>query len=94
MHKPSKIKFPVDLSKHELELIRDKTFFDPDLILSALANNNYCLNLTLDQINDLAGWVAAEANHAKSARLEEKLGDLYDKLDSLSYECSRQGNSN
>ncbi len=89
MHKPSKIKFPVDLSKHELELIRDKTFFDPDLILSALANNNYCLNLTLDQLNDLAGWVAAEANHAKSDRLEEQLGDLYDKLDSLSYECLR-----
>lgn len=39
--------------------------------------------LTLGELDDLAGHVAGEANHAKTEKIEEVLGDIYDKIEEL-----------
>lgn len=35
---------------------------------------------SLDEIEDVQGYVAAEANHTKNKKLEKKLDRLFDKL--------------
>jgi len=35
---------------------------------------------TLEDLDDLLGYIAAEANHAEDANLERKLQALYDRL--------------
>jgi hypothetical protein len=39
--------------------------------------------LTLGDLDDLAGHVAGEANHAKSKRTGEILGEIFDKIEGL-----------
>ena len=39
--------------------------------------------LTLSDLDDLAGHVAGEANHAKNKRTGDILGDIFDKIDGL-----------
>jgi hypothetical protein len=39
--------------------------------------------LTLGDLDDLAGHVAGEANHAKSERTESILSDIFDKIEGL-----------
>jgi hypothetical protein len=39
--------------------------------------------LTLGDLDDLAGHVAGEANHAKNKRTGDILGDLFDKIEGL-----------
>jgi hypothetical protein len=39
--------------------------------------------LTLSDLEDLAGHVAGEANHARSERTEKILGDIFDKIEEL-----------
>jgi hypothetical protein len=39
--------------------------------------------LTLSDLEDLAGHVAGEANHAKSQQIERILGGLFDKIEEL-----------
>ena len=41
------------------------------------------LRLTEAQLEDLAGWVAAEANHAKTRNQEEVLGEVCDHVESV-----------
>ena len=47
--------------------------------------------MTFQEIHDIAGWLAAEANHAASAELEEALGSLYETFDALEYGVRRNG---
>jgi len=39
--------------------------------------------LTLGDLDDLAGHVAGEANHARSERTERILSDIFDKIEGL-----------
>jgi hypothetical protein len=39
--------------------------------------------LTLDDLDELAGYVAAEANHAKVKKLEKELRPLYSRIADL-----------
>ncbi|MFA7173101.1 MAG: hypothetical protein WC340_06760 [Kiritimatiellia bacterium] len=43
------------------------------------------LQLTESQLEELTGWVAAEANHAKTAEEERVLGDVCENLESDLY---------
>ena len=64
-------------------------------IFSTLLNSietkdeNKYLYLTLAELKELTGFVAAEANHAKSAKQEEALGALYEYLDGIEFEIKR-----
>ena len=39
-----------------------------------------CYRFTLDDLDELAGYVAAEANHAKVKKLEKELRRLYGRI--------------
>jgi hypothetical protein len=41
------------------------------------------LSLTLKELEDLTGFVAAESNHARSKRQREELGEICDLLEGL-----------
>ena len=38
---------------------------------------------TLDELDELAGYVAAEANHAKKRRLEKDLDRIFERIGSI-----------
>ncbi len=40
------------------------------------------VDLSMDEIEDVQGYVAAEANHTEDAKLEKELDRLFDKLQS------------
>ena len=87
--KPKQIKLgekvPVKLTLHERDLIREHTFYDPKFgSVAIVAENGILLRLSLEEIEDLLGYIAAEANHSTSRALEIELGQLYDKLTQLS----------
>ena len=55
-----------------------------DLLASPRRCSGYfVLRLTEAQLEDLTGWVAAEANHAKTREEEEVLGDVCECLESV-----------
>lgn len=79
---------------HEVELRPDEyaTLIENRMIASACdallssprrRSGYLVLRLTEAQLEDLAGWVAAEANHAKTRNQEEALGDVCDQLESV-----------
>lgn len=72
---------PVKLTIRERGLIRDKTFCDPDFAKCAVVDNDGIrLDLSLDDIEEIQGYAAAEANHTTDSKLEEELYRLFDKL--------------
>ena len=81
------IKFTID----ERELIVNQTFAGDDLterLHKAKVEGNYIkVSYTLNEIEDLAGFIAAEANHAEDKKLEKKLDALYDKLSDIEDKC-------
>ncbi|HDL02079.1 MAG TPA: hypothetical protein ENH23_07585 [candidate division Zixibacteria bacterium] len=76
-------KVTVKLTLRELELIRDETFYDPNFAqLAVMDGKGIAIDLSLDEIEDVQGYVAAEANHTKDAKLEKELDRLLNKLQS------------
>jgi len=76
------------LSKEEYETLRSiLTIIDP--VLEKKINtakqkaNEYLITLTTDELEDLAGYVAAEANHEDDIGRQKKLERLYDRVDEL-----------
>jgi len=47
------------------------------------------LSMTLGELEDLIGHVAAESNHARSKRQSEDLGEICDYLESLAFDIKR-----
>jgi hypothetical protein len=80
-HIPYGTKLPVYFSKQELEDIRERTFMDPDFGLRAIVEGKrFGLDLSLDDIEDIQGYVAAEANHTRDTKLRKRLDRLFDKF--------------
>ena len=78
---PYGTKLPVKLTLRERDLIRDETFCDPDFAKSAIVDaKGVRLDLSLDDIEEIQGYIAAEANHTENSILEKKLDSLFDKL--------------
>ena len=48
------------------------------------------LSLTLDELEDLTGYVAAESNHARTARQREDLGAICDDFEARISEIKRR----
>jgi hypothetical protein len=75
---------PLELSDRERELILKHTFADDELtgrllhLLTPGAPPIY--RFTLDDLDELAGYVAAEANHAKDKKIEKELLRLYARM--------------
>ena len=75
---------PLELTGRERDLIMKHTFADHNLtdrlrILPSPGNRPF-YRFTLDDLDELAGYVAAEANHAKVKKLEKELRRLYSRI--------------
>ena len=77
------IKFTID----ERNLIVNQTFAGDDLterLLEAKTEGKYIkVAYTLGELEELAGFIAAEANHAEDKKLEKQLDALYDKISDI-----------
>ena len=78
---PSGAKLPVMLTMRERDIIRDETFCNPDFAkCAAVEGLGIRMELSLDEIEEIQGYVAAEANHAKNAKRRKELDRLFGKL--------------
>ena len=78
---PYKSKIPVRLSLRERDLIREETFYDPNFAKQIEPDKKGIrLELTLDDIEEIQGYVAAEANHCEDPKLQRELDHLFDKF--------------
>jgi len=75
------------LSKRERDLVIEKAFLDPEveqaLHHAQAAGSKLVARLTLDDIDDLLGCVAAEANHCDDGKIQRVLDAVCDRLGAL-----------
>ncbi len=86
-------KIRVRLSHRERELILNETFLGGDLetrLRVAVADGKgVVVDFTLDDLDELLGYVAAEANHSDESTLRRQLYHLYDRLSAVEAKHSR-----
>ncbi len=78
---PYGTKIPVKLTLQERNLIRNETLCHPDFAKYAVVEGNGIkLDLSLDDIEDIQGYIAASTNHADNKKLQKELDRLFDKF--------------
>ncbi|HVP80226.1 MAG TPA: hypothetical protein VMV04_20280 [Thermodesulfobacteriota bacterium] len=81
---PDETRVPVRLTLRERDLIRSSTFLDPAFGKGGVVEGKcVTVDLSLDEIGEIQGYVAAEANHTRNSKLERELNQLFDKLQAL-----------
>ncbi len=71
---PYGTKLPVKLTLQERDLIRNETLCNPDFArFAVIEGKGVILNLSLDDIEEIQGYIAAEANHTKNKKLQKEL---------------------
>ena len=76
----------ITITPRERILIDELTLVDPSYIerLKSKANpETYSSSFSADELEDLIGCIAADANHTKSKKLEKELDSLFEKLKKL-----------
>jgi hypothetical protein len=77
-------KIPLGLNERERDLIMKHTFAGNNLTdrlhLVPSPGRRPSYRFTLDDLDELAGYVAAKANHAKVKKLEKELRRLYARI--------------
>lgn len=80
-------KIEINFTIGERDLILNHTFADPEITdrlkIAEVKNKKIRATFSLDEIEDLAGFVAAEANHSIDRKLQKQLDKLYDKLSAI-----------
>ena len=75
---------PVTISLRQRDLITEHTFADPDLTkllrLAETKGRKLLVKFTLDELDELRGYVAAEANHTKDEKLKREMDTLFGHL--------------
>ena len=72
---------PVTLTLRERDIIRDETLCDPDFArLAVIDGKSMKIDLSLNDIEDIQGYIAAEANHTENKKLQKELDRLFHKL--------------
>ncbi len=78
---PYGTKLPVTLTLRERDIIRDETFCDPDFARLAIVDGKRIkVEMSLDAIEEIQGYIAAEANHTKNKKRQKELYGLFDKF--------------
>jgi hypothetical protein len=78
---PYATKVPVELTLDERDLILNETLCRPDFANHAVVGDRGIkVDLSLDDIEEIQGYIAAEANHTRSKRLQTNLDCLFEKL--------------
>ncbi|MFZ1731391.1 MAG: hypothetical protein WBQ23_14870 [Bacteroidota bacterium] len=76
---PYGTKLPVRLSLEQRDLIADHSFYPGDAFHTAIMEGEEIrVDLTLDDIEEIQGYVAAEANHCKDRKLQKRLDRLFE----------------
>jgi len=77
-------KVEVSFSPRERVLVLEHTSAGPELTTALrraqLESGKYMVRYTLDDLDELLGFVAAEANHATDKRLRKELDGLYERV--------------
>jgi hypothetical protein len=80
-------KVPLTLSHREHELILNHTLADEELTAPLravpISNKASVYSFTLDDLEELVGYVAAEANHAKDKKLQKELDRLFARMETV-----------
>ena len=77
---------PIDVlfTPEERDLVLTHTFAEGDLTqrlrLAPMRGKKVVANFTLDDLDELVGYIAAEANHSTDRRLQRKLYALFNRL--------------
>ena len=83
-------KYPVELDDYECNLIVNNAMIFGTLkaTLTRLSKKEgtHNIQMSLVEINEIAGWMAAESNHAESQKKSDELGDLCDYFESLMFQ--------
>ena len=78
---------PVRLYIEEKDLIMDETSADPDLTnrlqTTKQVSDAVVVYYTLEELEDLLGYIAAEANHCNNPKVQNILDLLYRKIDDI-----------
>lgn len=81
---PYGTKLPVKPTFRERDLICNHTFYDPDFANHAVTDSKGIqIELSLGDIEDIQGYVAAEANHCDDEKFQNGLDRLFEKLQVL-----------
>jgi hypothetical protein len=73
----------IELSERDRVLLLDHTLADPEYAnrLQSVPGKKHLVGaFTLDDLEDILGYIAAEANSTKSKKLQPELDDLYERL--------------
>ena len=77
-------KVPLELNERERELILEHTFADEELTnrfrVVPRKGERPVFRFTLDDLDELGGFVAAEANHTRDKKLRKELEHLFDRI--------------
>lgn len=77
-------KIRVAFTARERTLVLEHTFAGPEwteaLVAARQSRGRYIVGVTLDDLDELLGHIAAEANHTKSKALRKELDALYARL--------------
>jgi hypothetical protein len=77
---------PLELNERERELLQN-TFADDDLTgrlrVVPKTDERPIFRFTLDDLDELAGFVASEANHAKNKKLQKEWDHLYERIEAV-----------
>lgn len=77
-------RIPIRLSRRERDLILDDTFLGGEVAdrvrVARLEGNSIAVQLSLDDLDELLGYVAAAANHAERPKMQKDLDRLYERL--------------
>ena len=77
-------KIPVKLTNREHTLIIDETQCDQDLLtLGAVKGRSVTFELSLYDIEEIQGYIAAEANHTENGKLQKELDRIFEKLQDI-----------
>ena len=84
-------KYRVKISTYDRELILKYVLAIDGNLAESLKkkrsrNGEVTIELTQKEVNEIAGWIAMEANHTKSRQLAEDLNALCDHLESVERE--------
>jgi hypothetical protein len=74
------------MSSRERELLVDHTFADPEYaerLREIPGKTGYVGAYTLDDLEDMLGYIAAEANHCEDRKLQKELYKFIDRLSDL-----------
>ena len=88
-------KVPLELNDRERELIRKHSFADEELIgglrIAPRPGEPPVYRFTLDELDELAGYVAAEANHAQDKKRRKEWDRLFARIAALLESYTDQG---